>query len=187
MASASTQARKCPCGRVYEVLRDNRAQFAHQPWSSLDHDDIDDLSCPACGGLEYVVVPPHDFRTAPTTDSTMFPYFDVGLGCEVRDKAHHTWLMTHLPSGEARFGYHPDGSPKEGRLVRTDGAVDFGDLAAKERYRREERAAEIAAQNAKDAQDPVLMQAKKTLNEIVANGELDLYTRPANPFGSTSF
>ena len=78
---ASIQQRECVCGRRYEILRHPQGD------TNLDRDDIDDLSCPACGSLEHVVK-----IGAGTTAGRWrsYPCYDENLQMQL--ESHDHWL-----------------------------------------------------------------------------------------------
>lgn len=76
------RSRRCVCGTEYDVL-----EIRGVP-GSIDRDDDRDI-CPKCDSSEYVSI----VKVGRGIDlPTNYPYFDQGLGCEVRSSAHRRQL-----------------------------------------------------------------------------------------------
>lgn len=95
---------KCAeCGCVYEVIESipMRAEWVN----GFPDDEV--MRCPSCQAEHD---PSTRFIGTPTWEDTgfdprevrTFPRKDLGLGTEVRDKAHERWLMEHHPNGRKR-------------------------------------------------------------------------------------
>jgi hypothetical protein len=64
-----------------------------------------DLSCPACSSVRSVgllTVGRGVDLGGEAGATALYPRFDRGLGCIVKDRKHHRWLMTHEPDGTER-------------------------------------------------------------------------------------
>ena len=82
--------RRCTCGRVYEVMT------WKGEYSALDREDINDLSCPACDGLEFTLVPSASIAIETGGEhgvGRIYPYYDNGLCMHVRSKKHRAQIM----------------------------------------------------------------------------------------------
>ncbi|MCP4307310.1 MAG: hypothetical protein GY788_21060 [bacterium] len=64
-------------------------------FSALDREDFENLSCPACDGLEFSLVPSASIAIDTGGEhgvGRIYPYYDNGLCCEVRSKKHRAAL-----------------------------------------------------------------------------------------------
>jgi hypothetical protein len=164
------EARKCtPCGRVYELLF-----FKRQGYSALCKDDIDDLTCPDCDSAEYT---PHlhvgiGVELGGEAGATSrYPRSDKGLGCIVRDAAHHRWLMKHHPNGEKR---DIPLQPAHGENV-----LDFYEKQWSASERRQKAAAEQKAKDAylnREVNDKVARLIADNM-EALKKGQDNIFTR----------
>lgn len=118
--------RRCPVdGREFDLMS------VRGELSALDHPDLDHLGCPDCGAEGEAIVGSFFAKDLGGPAGVgRFPYFDHGLGCEVRDAKHHRWLMTHHPNGQKRDAplrpTHGDFDPAEGAAeqARLDAEVE---------------------------------------------------------------
>lgn len=168
---ARTERRRCTaCSHEYDVLHDMRPQYRGLPPTSLDNEDMDDVSCPKCHAAEFDKILAGGTGIQLGGDAGAgrhFPYWDPSLMCNVRSAQHRRWLMTHHPNGELR----------EVKLRPTEGAFDpaaEGQKLFDERARAVERAKED--QRRQDA-DPEIRRAKDIIAQIKRDGRLDELVR----------
>lgn len=134
----------CPCGRVYELLR-----MADRDTNLAREENIDDLSCPACGGTEAV----ETFGTGRTlqVEGAGYPYFDAGLGELIQSRAHRREVMKRLGVVDAE-------GEAETEMRRIRGEQN----AAHEKWK-----AEFERDQAMQADDPDIRQARARVADAV--------------------
>lgn len=82
------------------------AECGHEFEEILNLSEIPALRCPVCGGIIHIVI-----KRAPATDlfsQNLYPYYDRGLGCEVRSKQHRKELCAALGVIPIDGDYDPD-------------------------------------------------------------------------------
>jgi predicted nucleic acid-binding Zn ribbon protein len=87
------------CGHRYDLLSSHGGQL-----TSLDREDIEDISCPECGSDDRrkVVGVALAIETGGEHGvGKRYPFYSFSFGCEVRSKAHHQALMRHHDVHEA--------------------------------------------------------------------------------------
>jgi len=160
--------RRCTaCAREYDVLAwgfDKKVQDFTK-LSALDREPEDDLRCPSCDEAGFVALVPRVAEgqaMQPSAGGTMYPYFDRGLGCEVRSAQHRRWLMIH----------HPDGTPRESRLYATEGAYDSLAELDRRRNANEDLDRRLKAQREEEDADGELRRAKDIVKQIQSEGRM---------------
>lgn len=152
--------RKCAqCGFVHSIL-DSRGDL-----SSLDNDDIDDLSCPKCHAVDFVPQDPawiqHNGLSA--TGGVVFPYFDKALACWVDSPQHKRVLL-------AERGW-----------IDTKGDIDWEREVEVEQDRIREREREMEEDRSYMEEGPhkaEYLKAQDVISRILADGREDEFFRP---------
>jgi hypothetical protein len=153
------------CGRSYALLARgwDKSKQDFREVIAVDHQDPAHLTCPECGEAQWVYPASFFGPTAPTMDSRMYPYFDRGLGCEVRTPAHRRWLLSHTP----------DGKERPSRLIPMEGEMQtFQDMGEREMSARVDLDKHLAAEAKKQQDDPDIRKAADVIRQMAENKEL---------------